>query len=1371
MTKTPNGPRPLSPAALALLARRADVADHPNATPLEQGPLSFSQLPQWFFAHLYPQSTVFNLPKILTLRGRVDQPALRRCLQAIVERQTALRTVYKLEGDEPTQRVLAARPIDLSCHDLRSASTDDRWRLAGELLGASAGKPFDLSSDQLLRAVLIRLSDDDWRLQVTFHHIAFDGWSTGVFLADFEQEYRAAVKGVDSPLLPLQSQVPDVAARQRAQADTPAFDQVRRYWRDRLRGVPPLDLTLDHSPAPVPQHRGGQVHFHLNAEVWASVLTFAREHDCTPFAVLFAAWAVLTARRCNQARCLLGVTLAGRTHAESEPLIGNFINVLPLEVDLDSAPTFTRLVEQVRQRSAEVFSHQHFPFQLLTSDVAPAGHSSTETPFPALFNLRNLPFALPQNLPDLRVTELVMPLRGVIAPLNLNVTPKGSGALLEFDFDPGQITATTADRWLDAYVTLLGAALAAPETEVIRLPVMGTPEKEQLAAWNQTDRPRDRTVTLPALLARQAAATPDRIAVTTPDDEWTYHKLAREAQRIARVLRRRGIGPGSFVAVCMDRCAGLVAALAGILEAGAAPLPIDPVLPRIRIIGMLEDAGVTVLLSGPGTSDGLGGTRWTQLPWDAPDIDSVCPFAVRPLTAEDPAYLMFTSGSTGRPKGVVVLQSGIVNELEWTLAAFPLQPNDVLLQHASISADVSIWEFWLPLITGARLVVAAPGDHRDPNALIDLIRTQRVSVLQVGPTMLRALLDTGRFGTTGSLRLVLPVGEALTWDVIAAFRQAHSAPLVNLYGPTEVTIHSTFWVADARAGEGPVPIGRPIANTQAHVLDRHGEMTPIGVQGELSLAGEGVAHGYLNRPELTTERFVADRFRPGPGRMMYHTGDLVRWSHDGLLEFFGRADTQVKLRGFRVELGEIEAALGAVSGVRAAAVVLKPGPSGEQRLVGYVEPAAAGNIDAAMLRTALRQQLPDYMVPSVIFVMPALPLTSSGKIDRTALRPPTDASSLSDDAACAAESASTALEQALQDLWGQVLGATRVGLDDDFFDLGGHSLLAAKMVNALERSTGYRVPLATLFDASTVRTFARALVNQSSPNDDASMREVQAGAPGKRPFFMLTGDWTRRDFYCRGLANAVNPDQPFYAIPPLPPSSDIRLATIEGMAGAHLAEIRQRQPAGPYRLGGYCIGGLLAYEIASLLRAKGEEVELLLLVDPVAPRRHAILIHAFARTIAALASRDPQTRLDRRAHLAARAADVVMLPWRQRLAMIAEYPLRFLRREIDRRHRTTATSTPINQPGATPDPALYAMGRHQNRAQALYRHGRYPGRVDLVRSRNSARPAVGHWAAWRRLAPGVVLHEGQADHDGVVLHDLQTILRDQLTRIDNERNG
>jgi thioesterase domain-containing protein len=523
-----------------------------------------------------------------------------------------------------------------------------------------------------------------------------------------------------------------------------------------------------------------------------------------------------------------------------------------------------------------------------------------------------------------------------------------------------------------------------------------------------------------------------------------------------------------------------------------------------------------------------------------------------------------------------------------------------------------------------------------------------------------------------------------------------------------------------------------------------------------------VAPGYLRRPELTAERFVADPFRPGPDRKMYHTGDLARWADDGLLEFFGRADTQIKLRGFRIELGEIEAALSAIPEVHAAAVVTQPGPDGEPRIVGYVQPAATATLEATALRSALKLQLPEYMVPSLFVIVPALPLTASGKIDRQALRPPVGTAPPGDDRETETESASTTLELALQQIWGEVLGVHHVGLDDDFFDLGGHSLLAAKMVNQLERTTGYHVPLATLFNASTVRGFAAALVGQSAPDMTDGIREVQAGTAGWTPFFMLTGDLMGGGFYSRQLANALDTDQPFYSVPPLPPSPDPRLATIEGMAAAHLDEIRRLQPVGPYRLGGYCIGGLIAYEIAARLQEAGEEVELLLLVDSLAPQQHGRLIDLAASSIAAIRSGDPLSRLDQKAAFLERTREIRAMPLPRRLREVAGYPVRVLWRLLRPDRDRAATLSATVEPGRVNGPDMRAILHHYHRAQLLYRHARYRGELHLVRSDNPARSPAEQLRLWQHVAPDTVLHEAHSDHTGVLTRELPAVLREQL---------
>jgi len=1361
---TPDEASGLSPAALALLASRAPATRGAARPARDSGPLAYPQLTQWFFAHLYPRSSVFNLPKILSLRGQADVEALRTALQSIVEHQPALRTRFTLEDGDPVQRIAPPLPIELICHDLTSASPAERNALGAALLEQHAARPFDLATDQLVRAMLIRVGDDDWQLQLTLHHVVFDGWSTGVLLADFEQAYRAAIAGTSAGLAGHAASLIDAAASQRALEGSAQFTRDRQYWKELLRGVAPLDVPLDDPGPAQPVHRGEQRSRMLGLDAWNGVQACARAHACTPFAILFAAWAALAARRCSQPRAMVGVTVAGRTDAAWEALIGNFVNVLPVVADVDDSITFSELVAQVRQRSAEALAHQQFPFQQLAQDIAPARRSACDTLFPVLFNYRNVPLRVPENLPGLRVTGLRMPARGSVGPLALNVTPQDGSLLLELDFDPDALAGVTADRWLDAYDTILRAAVERPTTPVCRLPVAGPTECAMFAAWNDTDTSRDRTLTVDAMLSLQAAATPERVALSSPDGDWTYRQLEEHATRLAVVLRNRGAGPGVIVGVCMERCAGLLAAMRGVLVAGAAYLPIDHRYPAERIDQMLDDAGATIVLVGPGTPDALDSERRQLLSWDLPDELPAAHGNHATASPQDPAYVIFTSGSTGRAKGVVVSHASLANFLQWATGAYRLGPDDVLVLMSSISVDRAVWECWLALVSGGRLVVPAPDTHFDPVRLIDVIVQQRVSVIGLVSGVLRALLDTGRLAEAAALRIVSCGGDALTWDLIAAFKAAHPATLLNEYGPTETCIISTSWRCDIAAGSGAVPIGVPIANTCAHVVDARGEPAAIGTPGELCIGGAGVALGYAGLPELTAERFVSDRVQMGLRRTIYRTGDLARWRHDGLLEFLGRVDGQVKIRGFRVEPGEIEAVLGAIAGISSAAVVVPASVAGDNRLVAFVTPSGPAPPDEEEIRATLRRQLPPHMIPSRVHFVPAMPMLPSGKIDRGALRQLCAESSPALPTEDAREL--TPLERSLREAWIGVLGSSHVGLDDDFFDLGGHSLLAARMVSEFERSTGVRIAIATLFAASTIRQLARAIVATPADADEPAIHEVQRGTADRPAFFMLTGDLIGGGFYCRGLAQAAGPEQPFYAMHPLPVASNFRDATIERMAARHLTDLRRVRPTGPYRLGGFCIGGLVAYEMARTLRAQGETVELLLLVDPVPPVRYGALIRLALHAASLAGGRGGAARRDRYGYLNDRIHPFLAQKLPDRLAATARYVGRLARR-IARRARLADATNVVPEPDAPT--RLRMMFRQHSHAEWAYRRAAYSGRVDIIVTAAAesrwGRPATD----WERVAPHLQIHRTPAAHADVIFTAMPAILRDQLDRVNAER--
>ncbi len=1350
----------LSPEAQALLARRAAIPKETLPAGLTGGPLSYEQLTQWFFAYLHPDSAVFNLPKVLDLEGEFSLTAAQASLAFLVDRHAALRTTFHLDGAEPDQRVQPARAVEWTVHDCRQLPSVDGSATVASLLEADAGRPFDLANDQLIRATVLQLSDRAWRLQVTFHHIAFDGWSNGIFLAEFAAGYRAAVVANPAQPEPLEVQVADLASAQRSPDAAAAQLEDGNYWRGKLHGVPPLELPTDYTTVEPSRHLGDVHRQELPIGLWAAIATLARGTGSTPFGVAATALAVLVARRAGQSSCMLGILTSGRERRGSEALIGNFARALPLVVDLTDAGSFRALLTQVHRAALEAQGHSRYPVQQLGTSISPGTGTTLRDLFPVQFNFRNYPFEIPDNLPGLTITGFSGPSRGSIAPFTFELIPHEHSAELALEFDPDLFSVRTAERWLDGLVTLLAAAVADPDGSIATLPLMGATEAGELAEWNATAADLEAGATLQSLFAKQAAATPDRVAVRAPEGEWRFRELNRESLRIAAHLRAEGIGRGSVVAVCMDRSLPLVAALLGVLRAGAAYLPIDTAMPRLRLTAMLEDAGVTLMLSGPGTPTDVGQSRWKVVPWDVPGPATPTDQA-HASGPDDVAYVLFTSGSTGRPKAAVILHSGIVNHLCWMQRALPLTPEDRVLQLTTLSFDVAVWEFWAPLVAGAKLILAPPQAHRDPRALIQTLRTERITVVQFVPTMLRAVTDRGGFTELPALRRILCGGEELTWDLVQALRRQHGAVLVNLYGPTEASIHAAWWVVDRDVAPGPVPLGRPISNMRVEVCDLQGRLLPAGTFGELWVAGRGVGIGYLGRPELTAERFLPDpRF---PGERRYRTGDRGRWRHDGVIEFVGRLDHQIKLRGHRIELGEIESRLRAIPGIREAAVLAQTLGSGEQGLVAHVEPGPGALLDPASIRGILRLDLPDFMIPSQVIVIAEMPLLPSGKINRAALRSAVIVPEMND-AAAPADAEST-LEFTLKESWRRLLGVSEVDLDDDFFALGGHSLLAARMVDDLARGTGFRLPLAALFETSTIRTLLPRLLAGSYPNAPPAVHAVQTGADGRTPFFMLTGDLTGGGFFCREMVTTVDPGQPIYAIAPALPTDVPGHATIEGMARLHLADIRQIQPLGPYRLGGYCVGGLVAYEMARQLEQQGERAEVLILVDPGDPLRLDWLLHPLAVAASRSSAHRSGDPLGRLAYLKRRVKTLGQEPVWVQVRTLISYPFRRAARAIG---RSTQGDPSIAEMDGTQDEtdSLYArMNRHHSRAQFSYRHGKYRGALDIMLSTSRIHGPGGSGEAWQRIAPGAVIHESTAGHTEIVFRELPRFLATVLARL------
>jgi amino acid adenylation domain-containing protein len=1028
-------------------------------------PLSFAQERLWFLDQLQPGSAAYNIPSALSLEGTLDVAALARALTALARRHEVLRTTFPTIDGAPVQRIAPPRPFPLAVVDLAGLPEEARAIEEERLAEDEPRAPFDLAGGPLARATLVRLGESDHLLLATQHHIVSDGWSLGLFIREVATLYRAFASG-EAPALPeLPVQYADFASWQRRWLSGPVLASRVAWWRQRLTPPPPvLELPADQPRPAVETFRGGRQPLAVPAELTAALTALGRERGATLFMTLLAGFKALLARLTGQDDLAVGSPIAGRTRGEVEGLIGLFINTLVLRTDLAGDPTFCETLTRVRETALGAYAHQELPFERLVEELRPERRLGHSPLFQVLFILQNTP-AEEAAAPGLTLRPHLDVYHGVSRfDLTLSATETGGGLLGYLEFKTDLLEAATAARWLGHLGTLLAAAAAEPERRLSELPVLSDAERRQLLDdWNDT------ATEVPAacvhrLIAERAARSPGDVAVLCAGERLTRAQLEDRAARLACRLRALGVGPESLVGIALERSLDLLVAALGVWKAGGAYLPLDPAYPAERIGFMLADSGVRVVL----TQERLAAT----LPEHGARILCLDRLAeIEDELAAEPvddggagpghlAYVLYTSGSTGRPKGVQVTHGALTNFLLSMRERPGMGEEDVLVAVTSLSFDIAGLELYLPLIAGARLVVATREEAQDGTRLRDLLESCGATVLQATPATWRLLIDCGWRGTP-NLR-ALCGGEALPEDLAAALLE-RSGAVWNLYGPTETTVWSTVCQVLPRR---PVSIGRPIANTTAHLLDARGSLVPVGVPGELLLGGAGVARGYLGRPDLTAERFVPDPFSTAPGARLYRTGDLARVRPAGTLEYLGRSDQQVKIRGHRIELGEIEAALGLHPAVAQAAVVARG-----DRLAAYVVLDRTDRTDPTDPKTGLsswlREKLPGYMVPSAFVFLAALPLTPNRKVDRRAL--PVPEALAAGTAGGAFVAPRNPVEEVLAGIWAEVLEVERVGIDDDFFALGGHSLLAARIASRAARALGTESPVRWIFERPTVR--------------------------------------------------------------------------------------------------------------------------------------------------------------------------------------------------------------------------------------------------------------------------------------------------------------
>ncbi len=1054
-------------------------------------PASSGQQRLWSLYQLDPGSAVYNLPCVYRLRGSLNIDALTRSLNEIASRHESLRTTFASQ-DGALVQVIAATAA-LPCPVVEVAKCVDPEAELRRLLAEEVRRPFDLASGPLFRPTVFRVSLDDHVLVLNVHHIAWDGWSQAVLFRELRSLYRAFSEGEPAALPEPELQYADYATWQREWLDGEEAGQQLKYWTTQLAGAPSvLNLPADRARPTAQSFRGAQAPIALAPDLVERLRAMSRRHGVTLFMTLMAGLQALLARyvRPDERDIVVGTPIAGRTRPELEGVVGFFANTLAIRSDLSDNPSFAGLLDRVRVASLAAYAHQDLPFERVVAGLNPERTLSHAPIFQVMLVLRE---DVPDlALPGLDVTEIVADAGVAKFDASVWLGATAEGALRGFvEYSTDLFDRQTIDRMVGHLGELLDAAAQNPDTKVEDLPILPEAERCQvLVEWNDTAGDYPRAATMPQVFADQARRTPDAPAVSCRGERWSYQELDERAEWIARRLHRAGARPETIVGVCMQRSLDLVAAMLGILKSGAAYLPLDPAYPRDRLAAMIDDSQPLLVLSDQGTSERLSDigvrTVCVDVPGEHWPVGPALHEGAFGPAPENVAYVIYTSGSTGKPKGVMVEHRNVMNYFA-ALDRVLGERVGTWLAVTSVSFDPAVEDLWWPLMRGGEVVVWPGMQHDDVSSIPDIIRTRHITHLIGVPSFLRMVMAVpGATEALASLEVVVAGGEVLTPALIRDLEPSTSRRIINHYGPTECTVAATTWEVEPDATS--IPIGRPLLNTQIYVLDPHRQPVPIGVVGEMYIGGANVARGYLNRAELTADRFVPNPFAAGRNERMYRTGDLARYRADGLLEYVGRIDDQVKIRGFRIELGEIESVLATHESVKQVAVVVREDEPGDKHLAAYVVAAPGRSVAEPELRQHLRSKLPEHMVPRHFVTLDAFPITQNGKVDRKRLPAP-DRGAAREGRVVAAPT--TPAERLLAGIWAEVLGVAEVGADDNFFELGGDSILAIQIA-VRARQSGLNLAPRHFFEHQTVRQLAAAAATERQPTA-ASGGEVAAG--------------------------------------------------------------------------------------------------------------------------------------------------------------------------------------------------------------------------------------------------------------------------------------
>jgi amino acid adenylation domain-containing protein len=1148
-------------------------------------PASLAQQRLWFLDQLQGRNSAYNVHLGLWLRGSLDVSSLQSSVQEIVHRHDSLRTQFKFEGGELLQVVVSDYTATLQVSDLTKSPEPygEAYRLARE----ESERPFDLSRAPLFRARLFRITGNDHVLLCTMHHIVSDAWSMQILAKELPLIYEALSKGKPSPLPPLPIRYGDYSEWQREWFGTETVKQQLAYWKNKLRNAPPVLELPNDRPRPAEQRFEGACHImRLSGNLVASIHALAARFHATTFMVLLAAFKILLYRYSGQHDVLVGAPNAGRSRVETEGLIGFFVNTLALRDDLSGNPRFVELLAQVRETTLGAFAHSDVPFEKVVEELQPERSLSYNPIFQVMFS--TIKGAVQSHdFGNLTVFPYIISPSTSVFDLGVTLIEGIDGQWwTQVDYSTHLFDSGTILRIQQHFRNLLGAIASDPGQRIVELPMLSAAEERQLVVdLNNSNAEFRHDLCLHHFFEQQAARAPEAVALICGHQRVSYDQLNRRADGLAAYLRRHGVGPEVRVGLYAERSVNLLVGILGILKAGGAYVPLDPAYPIERMRCILEDAGVNILLTQQNLGEKFSGhnIRLIDLDrdWSTIEVEQGKSGSLD-VTPQNLAYVLFTSGSTGRAKGVAIEHRSAANLVQWARTVFTAEELSGTLFATSVCFDLSIFEMFVPWSAGGAVILA-----QNAVSLSELPAAKEVTLINTVPSAMVELLRAG--AVPPSVRTVNLAGEALPDSLVRdLYQHTQIRNLYNLYGPTEATTYATY----ARIGRNAdVVIGRPIANTQAYVLDSYGKLVPPGAPGELYLAGENLARGYFGRPDLTAERFVRNPFSVEAKSRLYRTGDLCRHRSDGNIEYRGRLDHQVKLRGFRIELGEIEAILERHPDVGQAIATVRETRE-TKRLVAYVSAQGDRVPSISELRQHLEHSLPLYMVPDAFVIVNEFPKTANGKVDRRALPAP-EAPPMTTVAAPRNER-----EKMLLEIWERVLDVRPIGVRSNFFDLGGHSLMAARLIAEVQKATGKSISLSTIFRAPTIEGFASVLAEESAVNPDPVLMQLQEG-DGVIPFFAIAAPGVDA-FGFALLARQMGEKQTVYRLQSRGPGvwgRPFSKQELRAIALEYVEAMRSVQPRGPYCLGGMCEGVLIAQQIIVELESQGESVGLFAVFD------------------------------------------------------------------------------------------------------------------------------------------------------------------------------